>query len=170
MHTTELSHFSTGVTGILDKRTQQIYKVSLFTLLHLGARGMHLLEDDPILEKEKLALPFSSQIKVLGVHTAPALFFDQLNTFDGKKIEDKVGMVDYLSLQASIISSQKRDIGKVSYEVQNLFQFLCKRNLPDALGKWLNINSNYLSVGLSPLSLMKMQQTPYVLKWFDVLT
>ena len=50
-----------------------------------------------------------------------------------------------------------------------MFQYLCKKDYADALSKWLKFDTNYLGKGVSPISLMRITQAPYILTWFKEL-
>jgi hypothetical protein len=54
-------------------------------------------------------------------------------------------------------------------KIQNMFQYLCKKNLPSLLETWLLKESNYLSDGLSPspMSLTSVVCAPVVNKWLQ---
>jgi hypothetical protein len=68
---------STSITGILDKKTNKIYHISIFSLLHLGAKCCNILPECQIFQKEKSSINHEDKIMVLGLNV-PALFFTSL--------------------------------------------------------------------------------------------
>jgi hypothetical protein len=79
---------STNITGILDKQTNKIYHISIFSLLHLGAYSVNILPKCKILEKEKSLILPSKKIMVLGLN-APSLFFTSLVQLEDEKNDSK---------------------------------------------------------------------------------
>jgi hypothetical protein len=76
------------VTGILDKCTNQIYPMNIWTLLHLGALSVNIGPHDKLLSKDKDTIKLSKRIQVLGLH-APALYFINLHKICNHEAKNK---------------------------------------------------------------------------------
>jgi hypothetical protein len=169
---------ATSITGILDKLTDKIYDVSMFTLLHLGARRFNHSPNGPIIKHEMQHISDkpheesqldianeNGRIIVLGVH-APALFFTALRSLKSQTdvlVKNKM-ILNKLFRYTMLQTNEAQGI-----DFQNMFHYLCKNNENEMLKRWLLPATNYFSDGAetSPMQLTSVVCAKPLRKWLS---